>query len=121
MKKFRKLALTVAALAALAVGGAAFAQAQNAGTVANTKVETRSVETGTPGDPADASGATDREQADGGTAGEESGSEQADRNEAGDQESSPEKADSAHSPGEKDTPDGPNDQQGPGEQSGQSD
>ena len=32
MKKFTKLAVTVAALAALAVGGAAFARAQNAST-----------------------------------------------------------------------------------------
>jgi hypothetical protein len=104
MKRFKKLALTVAALAALAVGGAAFAQAQNAGTVANTQVQTRSVETGTPGDPADVSGAADQ-----GQAGEESGTEQA------------EKADQADSPGEKDSPDGPNDQQGPDDQGGQSD
>jgi hypothetical protein len=53
MKRFKKLTLTVVALAALAVGGAAFAQAQNVGTVAKTQLETRSVETGAPADPAD--------------------------------------------------------------------
>ena len=107
MKKFKKLALTVAALAALAVGGAAFASAQNAGTVAKTQVQTRSVDTGTPGDPADAPGATDQEQTD--------------SSEAVDQESGSEKADKADSPGEKDSPDGPNDQQGHDDQGGQSD
>ncbi|HVO53326.1 MAG TPA: hypothetical protein VMT37_02830 [Solirubrobacterales bacterium] len=65
MNRFKKLALTIAALAALAVGGAAFAQAQNAGTAAPTQVQTRSVETGTPGDPADAPSAEDRSEADG--------------------------------------------------------
>jgi hypothetical protein len=108
MKRFKRLALTVAALAALAVGGAAFAQAQNAGTVANTQVETRSVETGTPTDPADGPGATDQNKADG--------------NVAGEQEDGPEaKADKPDAAGEKDSPDGPNDQQGQNDHGGQED
>jgi hypothetical protein len=50
MRKFRKLAVTVAALSALAVGGAAFAQAQNAAVV--TKAPTHQVmgESTSPGD-----------------------------------------------------------------------
>jgi hypothetical protein len=107
MKRFKKLVLTAAALAALAVGGAAFAQAQNAGTVTKSQVQTRSVETGTRGDPADAPGVTDREQADG--------------NEAADQESGPEKGEKADAPGEKESPDSPDDQRGPDDQGGQSD
>jgi hypothetical protein len=98
MKKFKKLALTVAALAALAIGGAAFAQAQSAGTAAQTEVQTRSVETGTPGDPADAPSAEDQTQADG---------EGADGQEAGAQD----KADQPDAAAEKDSPDGPNDQE----------
>src|SRR5262249_13068235 len=97
MKRFKKLLLTVAALAALAVGGAAFAQAQSAGTAPQTQVETRAVETGTPGDPADAPSAEDRAEADGA--------------EAGEQEDAPEgKADKPDAAGEKDSPEGPNDQ-----------
>jgi hypothetical protein len=52
MKKFKRLAVTVAALAALAVGGAAFAQAQNA-TVASTPSHQSAGEQASPGDPAD--------------------------------------------------------------------
>ncbi|HET8565894.1 MAG TPA: hypothetical protein VFL77_05420 [Solirubrobacterales bacterium] len=97
MKRFKRLMLTVAALAALAVGGAAFAQAQNAGSVAKTQVETRSVETNSPADPADGPTA-DRNEADGSEAGEqeESGSE------AG--------ADRPDAAGENESPHGPTDQ-----------
>lgn len=108
MKRFKRLALTVAALAALAVGGAAFAQAQNAGTVASTRVETRSIETGAPADPADGPGATDQSEAGGNRAVEQEN----------DSESKADKPDSA---GEKDSPDGPSDQQGPDDNGGQGD
>ena len=56
MNKLRKLVLTVAALVALAVGGAAFAQAQNSGSSA----PAQSKEAGTPGDPTDAPSAEDQ-------------------------------------------------------------
>jgi uncharacterized low-complexity protein len=45
MSKMRKLLVTAAALAALAVGGAAFAQAQNAGTVAKVTAQRPPAET----------------------------------------------------------------------------
>lgn len=50
MRKLRKLALMTAALAALAVGGAAFAQAQSAGTVAQVTVQQPKGETSAPGE-----------------------------------------------------------------------
>lgn len=98
MKRFKKLALTAAALAALAVGGAAFAQAQSAGTAPQTQVQTHEVETGTPGDPADA---PSLDKAGG-----------VDRPEAGD------KPDAA---GEKDSPDAIGDQETADDQGAQSD
>lgn len=107
MKRFKKLVLTMAALGALAVAGAAFAQAQSAGTAAKTQVETRSVETGGSGNPADAPNAADQNEADGNEAGEQGSDAEA-------------KADKPDMDGEQDSPDGPNDQQGPNEQSGQS-
>jgi uncharacterized low-complexity protein len=51
MSKFRKLVVTVGALAVLAVGGAAFAQAQNSSAVTPTQQSTG--ESTSPGDPAD--------------------------------------------------------------------
>jgi hypothetical protein len=53
MKRYKKLVLTVAALAALTVGGSAFAQAQVAKTVTQTTVQHQPVEPTKPGDPAD--------------------------------------------------------------------
>lgn len=50
MRKLRKLVLTTAALAALAVGGAAFAQAQSAGTAVQATVQQPKGETSAPGD-----------------------------------------------------------------------
>jgi len=50
MRKLKKLVLMSAALAALAVGGAAFAQAQSAGTVAKVTVQQSKGETSAPGD-----------------------------------------------------------------------
>jgi hypothetical protein len=46
----KKLVLTTTALVALAVGGAAFAQAQSAGTVAKVSVQQSQAETTMPGD-----------------------------------------------------------------------
>ena len=51
MSKLRKLAVTVGALAVLAVGGAAFAQAQNSSVVTPTQRSTG--ESTSPGDPGD--------------------------------------------------------------------
>jgi hypothetical protein len=50
MKRFKKLVLTVAALAALAVGGAAFASAQNSSSTAPTPTHRSSTEAEAPGD-----------------------------------------------------------------------
>ncbi|MDX6609451.1 MAG: hypothetical protein QOF85_1376 [Solirubrobacterales bacterium] len=72
MSKFRKLVVTIAALGALAVGGAAFAQAQNASVVTKVPTQQSAAEVTSPGD-------TDNVQAgdQGGEAGaQDSGSEQ---------------------------------------------
>jgi hypothetical protein len=53
MSKLKKLVLVTAALGALAVGGAAFAGAQGAGTAAKVTVQQPNAEVSTPGDPAD--------------------------------------------------------------------
>lgn len=50
MSKLKKLVVTVAALAALAVGGAAFAQAQNASTPITSPTHQRVGEETSPGD-----------------------------------------------------------------------
>jgi hypothetical protein len=50
MNRFKKLALTATALAALAVGGAAFAQAQNAGSAAQAPTQQSVGEPTSPGD-----------------------------------------------------------------------
>lgn len=114
MSKLRKMALTVAALAALAVGGATFAQAQNSGSSAPAAVksseagtlgdpadapstEDQQGEAGTPGDPADAPSAEDQQESDG----------QAGEAEDGGSEGKAEKADTASS---KDLPESPSDQ-----------
>lgn len=96
MTKIRKLMLTVAALAALAVGGAAFAQAQNSGTPAPAKsaAPAKSSEAGTPGDPADAPSAEDQ-QGEVSTPGDPADApsaedqEQSDQGESGDQQGGP--------------------------------
>jgi hypothetical protein len=77
MNKLRKLVLTVGALAALAVGGAAFAQAQNAGNAAQVAVQqsmggdqggpgdTDKVQSGDQGRPDQGSQAGEREDGEG--------------------------------------------------------
>ncbi|HEY0316760.1 MAG TPA: hypothetical protein VGC49_00515 [Solirubrobacterales bacterium] len=96
MSKLRKLALTAAALAALAVGGAAFAQAQNAAVV--TKVPTHQGIGESP-----SSGDTDNVQA-----GDQSGPDQG--AEAGSNESDAEQADGPESAVESDGPGGHHDE-----------
>jgi hypothetical protein len=93
MSKFRKLVVTVGALAALAVGGAAFAQAQNA-TTANTTPTQRSMgEETSPGDT------------DGIQAGDQNGPEQGGK--ADPQDSAGEQSNGPESASESDGPDGP--------------
>jgi hypothetical protein len=105
MSKVRKLVLTVAALAALAVGGAAFAQAQNSGS-STPAPASKSAEVSAPGDPADAPSAEDRQESD----------DQVGEAEDGGPEGKVEKADTASG---KDLPEGPNDQpDGPGQEAG---
>jgi hypothetical protein len=71
MNKLRKIVLTAAALGALAVGGAAFAQAQN-GSSTPPPVQQSGGEAGTadtdPGQSADAGGADRNEASDAGEA-----------------------------------------------------
>jgi hypothetical protein len=50
MNRFKKLALTAAALAALAVGGAAFAQAQSGGSGTQAPTEQSAADPASPGD-----------------------------------------------------------------------
>jgi hypothetical protein len=92
MKRFRKLTLTITALCALAVGGAAFAQAQNSG---SSPPAGQSREASTPGDPADTPSAEGRQESNG----------QAGEVEDGGSEGKAEKAASG-----RDLPEGPNDQ-----------
>jgi hypothetical protein len=102
MRRLKKLVLVTAALAALAVGGAAFAGAQGAGKVAKVTVQQSS----TAAESA-MSGDTDK-----GQVGDQSESDQ-----AGEQKSGTEKADAPDSASEKDSPDGPGEQaDGPGDQ-----
>ena len=102
MSKLRKLALTVAALVALAVGGAAFAQAQNSGSSA----PAQSREAGTPGDPADAPSAEDQ-------AGEErTAGDPVDAPSAEDQEQSGDQQAGEAEDGGHDQPDGPGQEAG---------
>lgn len=99
MKKLKKLVLVTTALAALAVGGAAFAQAQSAGTVAKVSVQQpgMAAEATTPGD-------LDNVQS-----GDQSGSDQG---QAGEQESGAEQADAPESASESDGPNGHQDESG---------
>ncbi|HEY8810405.1 MAG TPA: hypothetical protein VIM28_10330 [Solirubrobacterales bacterium] len=99
MRKLRKLVLMTAALAALAVGGAAFAQAQNAGTVAKVTVQQPKGETSAPGDTDGAQSGDQSESEQGGQTGEQESGE----------ESQMEAPDSAS---ESDGPDGHHDESG---------
>ncbi len=54
MRKLRKLVLTTAALAALAIGGAAFANAQNAAVATQVPTKQSAVDVPEPGDTPDA-------------------------------------------------------------------
>jgi len=85
MRKLKKLVLITAALAALAVGGAAYAGAQSTGTVAKVTVQESSnaAETAMSGD-------TDKAQ-------------------SGERESGVEQADASDSASENDVPEGPGD------------
>jgi uncharacterized low-complexity protein len=100
MRKLKKLALTIAALGALAVGGAAFAQAQSAGTVAKVTVQQQ------PKGEASAPGDTD-----GVRSGDRSESDQG--SQAGEQESGEEsQGEAPDSASESDGPDGHHDESG---------
>ncbi|MFN8164209.1 MAG: hypothetical protein U0R26_10385 [Solirubrobacterales bacterium] len=123
MKRFKKLVLTVAALAALAVGGSAFAQAQFAKNVAMTTVLHRQIEPSTPGDRADTEAGAGRDQskdgerADRGADGEhqDQGSAAVDQETAGTHEGT-------EAQGEDHGADqGPNVEEGPGEVGAQAD
>ena len=97
MRKLKKLVLITAALAALAVGGAAYAGAQSAGTMAKVTVQESS------------------------TAAETAMSGDTDKTQSGERESGVEKADAPDSASENDAPEGPGDKvDGPsdGESSG---
>ena len=63
MSKLKKLVVTVAALAALAIGGAAFAQAQNSGTATQVPTHRSAGEVDAPEGPHDQADGpdTDRE------------------------------------------------------------
>lgn len=90
MSKLKKMAAAAVVLATLAVGGAAFAQAQNAST-ATTTITQRGV-----GEPTASSGATDGVRSDVGQPGETD-----DRDSASGQDEAPD------SGSEMDAPDGP--------------
>jgi hypothetical protein len=77
----KKLILTTTALVALAIGGAAFAQAQSAGTVAKVSVQQPQAETNAPGDTDNVQSGPDQ----GGQAGDQNESDQG--GPAGEQES----------------------------------
>jgi hypothetical protein len=77
MRKMKKLILTTAALAALAVGGAAFAQAQNAAAPAKLVVQHAQGETGAPGDTDNVQSGDQTGSDQGGQAGDQSESGEA--------------------------------------------
>lgn len=92
MNRFKKLSITVAALAALAVGGAAFAGAQSSSTAPPAAVQQGMNEATAPGDT------------DGGQVGEQHESTSGEQNEpAGEHREAPDSA------SENDAPEGPND------------
>jgi hypothetical protein len=95
MRKLRKLALTVAALAALAVGGAAFAQVQSAGTGAQVTVRQAQGETSAPGDTDGVQSGDQSESGQGSQAGERQSGEES-RTEAPDSVSEGDRPDGRH-------------------------
>jgi hypothetical protein len=106
MKKIRKLVLTTAALAALAVGGAAFAQAQSSGTVSKVTVQQPQTETTTPGDTDNVQSGDQSGPDQGGQAGDQN---ESDQGQAGEQESASEAPESAS---DSDGPNGHHDESG---------
>ncbi len=94
MSKLKKLVVTAGALAALAVGGAAFAQAQNASIPATAPTHRGIGEQASPGD------------ADGDRSGNQVGSVQS--GETDERDSASEQNDAPDSVGESEGPDGPN-------------
>jgi hypothetical protein len=106
MKKVRKLVLTATALVALAVGGAAFAQAQSSGTVAKVSVQQPQAESTMPGDTDNVHSGDQSGPDQGGQAGEQNGSDQG---QAGEQESGSEAPESSSS---SDGPSGHQDESG---------
>jgi hypothetical protein len=107
MNRFRKLVVTVGALAALAVGGAAFAQAQNGSTAATAPTHQSMGEATSPGD------------IDGVQAGDQSGSDQAGETDAQDTASG--QSEAPDSASESDGPDGPNESADSADQGSQED
>jgi hypothetical protein len=91
MSKFRKLVMTVGALAALAVGGAAFAQAQNGSTAATAPTQQSMGEQTSPGD-------TDGTQVGDQSAPDQAGETDA-RDSASEQNEAPESASESDGPG----------------------
>jgi hypothetical protein len=109
MKKVRKLVLTTTALVALAVGGAAFAQAQSAGTVAKVSVQQPQAESTMPGDTDNVQSGDQSGPDQGGQAGEQNGSDQG---QAGEQESGSESQSEAPESSSSDGPGGHQDESG---------
>jgi len=107
MRKFKKLMVTVGALAALAVGGAAFAQAQNASIPVTAPTHQSMGEQTSPGDT------------DGVQAGDQSGPDQA--GETDTRDSASEQNDTAGSASGKDGPDGSSEPAGSADQGSQED
>jgi hypothetical protein len=107
MSKLRKLVLTAGALAALAVGGAAFAQAQNASTPITAPTHQGAGEQTSPGDT------------DGVQAGDQNGPDQA--GETDSQDSTSGQNEAPDSVSESDTPDGPNESANSADQGSQED
>jgi hypothetical protein len=105
MKRVRKLVLTATALIALAVGGAAFAQAQNASTVVKPTVQHSQAGSTTPGDTDNVQSGDQSGPDQGGQAGEQNDSPSAQNESASEQNDGPESASE-----QNDGPDGPNDQ-----------
>ncbi|MBA3866446.1 MAG: hypothetical protein H0X42_08915 [Solirubrobacterales bacterium] len=99
MKKLRKLALTIAALSALAVGGAAIAQAQNTATVAKVTMHQPRAESSPAGDTDNVQSGSQSGPDQGGNDGEQTAAE-----ESG--------TDAPDSVSESDAPDGHQDQSG---------
>jgi len=106
MKKMKKLVLTTTALVALAVGGAAFAQAQSAGTVAKVTVQQPQAESTMPGDTDNVQSGDQSGPDQEGQAGDQS---ESDQGQAGEQESGSEAPESAS---ESDGPNGHQDESG---------